>query len=133
MYNLLMSFLFIQFVAHCIIKNVSSSTSHKKTPSLHFTSLHQLRLFVCIFRNIRKFFLTHSFINRFCLGKYSILLSMTSTVIEGHKRSLLCLFNLNLHSYGQLFVLVNIYIHIQLYKIFKDKRLTNIFKCLLLQ
>ena len=33
-------------------------------------------------------------------------LSMTSEVIEGHKRTLLCLLNLNLRSYGQLLVLV---------------------------
>ena len=35
------------------IKNVSSSTSHKK-----------LRLSVCLYMNLRKFFLTHSFMNR---------------------------------------------------------------------
>ena len=49
--------------AHCtelkewdfkIIKNVSSSTSHKKTPSL--------RLSVCLSENLRKFFLTLSLI-----------------------------------------------------------------------
>ena len=37
-----------------IIKNVSSSTSHKK-----------LRLSECLYENLRKFFLTHLFMNRF--------------------------------------------------------------------
>ena len=40
-----------------IIKNVSSSTSHKKNPSF--------RLYVFLYGNLRKFFLTLSFMNRF--------------------------------------------------------------------
>ena len=37
-----------------VINNLSSSTSHEK-----------LRLYVCFSRNLRKFFLTHSCMNRF--------------------------------------------------------------------
>ena len=39
-----------------------------------------------------------------------IYLSMTSTVIEGHKKSLHFYFNLNLRSYGQLFSLFVMYV-----------------------
>ena len=37
------------------MKNVSSSTFHKKDPSLRFS--------VCLYGNLRKFFLTHLFMN----------------------------------------------------------------------
>ena len=40
------------------LKNVSSSTSHNKTPLLVFT-------FLRLYENLRKVFLTHSFVNRF--------------------------------------------------------------------
>ena len=42
------------------------------------------------------------------MRKYLILLSMTSTVIEGH---FYVYFNLNLRSYGQLFVLVLLFFY----------------------
>ena len=45
---------------------------------------------------------------------------MTSTVIEGHKSSPLCLFNLNLRSYGQLFVLV-LEMHTKIYSDYPSK------------
>ena len=48
---------FFNVSLNSIFKNVSSSTSRKKNPCL--------RLFVCLYSNLRKFFLTHSFMNRF--------------------------------------------------------------------
>ena len=92
-----------------VIKNVSSSTIHKK----------KIPLSVCLSSNLRKFFLTHSFMNRFWykfiwmptlwIGKYLIYISMTSTVIEGHKGHFYVYFNLC--SFRQLFVLVFFFYH----------------------
>ena len=72
---------------YLFFKNVSSSISQKK------------HLSVCLYEILRKFFLTHSFMNRFWwkfirilililrMRKYFTLISMTSKVIEGHKSS----------------------------------------------
>jgi hypothetical protein len=49
--------LLIFFTEYGFIKNVSSSTTHKKTLSFC--------LYVCPSENLRKFFLTHSFMNWF--------------------------------------------------------------------
>ena len=68
-----------------VFKNVNSSTSHKKTPFLRLSE------------NLRKFFLTLQFMNRFWwkfiwipilwIRKYFIWISMTLKVIEGNKSS----------------------------------------------
>ena len=82
----------------CILfKNVSSSTSHKKNSVFTFYVFTSFRLYVRLYKNLRKFFLTHSFMNRFLwkfiwililwIRKYFILISMNSKDIKGHKRS----------------------------------------------
>ena len=44
-----------------LIKNVNSFTPHKKTPSLRLYVFPSLGLYVCLYGNLRKFFLTLSF------------------------------------------------------------------------
>ena len=68
-----------------IIENVSSCTSHINTLSLRLSA---------VFTSVREFkkILPNTYIYESILIKYFIKLSMTSTVIQGHKMSLLCLF-----------------------------------------